>query len=106
MSSDEKWVEVGNRSDLADGAMKGVDVGDLQIAIYNVEGEIYATDNICTHAFAMLTDGFLNGDVIECPLHGGCFKVKTGEGMGAPISENIKSYPVRIVGDTIEVKVA
>ncbi len=54
--------------------MKGIELGDLQIAIYNVEGEIYATDNICTHAFALLTDGFLDGDVIECPLHGGCFK--------------------------------
>jgi nitrite reductase/ring-hydroxylating ferredoxin subunit len=104
--SDEQWVAVGNRTDLAEGAMKGVEIGDLQIAVYNVEGEFYATDNICTHAFALLTDGFLDGDVIECPLHGGCFKVKTGEGMGAPISEDIKSYPVRLVGDTLEVNVA
>ena len=79
--------------------------GDKQIAVYNVEGEIYATDNICTHAFALLTDGFLDGDIIECPLHGGCFNVKTGEGQGAPISEDIKTYPVRVNGDTIEVNV-
>lgn len=104
--AEEKWVAVGNRTELAEGAMKGVDVGDLQIAIYNVEGEIYATDNICTHAFALLTDGFLDGDVIECPLHGGCFKVKTGEGTCAPVTEDIKTYPVRISGDTIEVNVA
>jgi nitrite reductase/ring-hydroxylating ferredoxin subunit len=104
--AEEKWVAVGTRDELAEGAMKGVDVGDLQIAIYNVEGEIYATDNICTHAFALLTDGFLDGDVIECPLHGGCFKVKTGEGMGPPITEDIKTFPVRISGDTIEVNVA
>ena len=74
--SGENWVAVGNRGELDEGAMKGIELGDLQIAIYNVEGEIYATDNICTHAFAMLTDGFLDGDVIECPLHGGCFKVR------------------------------
>jgi nitrite reductase/ring-hydroxylating ferredoxin subunit len=106
MSNTEKWVPVAARSGLAEGAMIGVDVGDLQIAVYNVGGEIYATDNICTHAFALLTDGFLDGDIIECPLHGGCFKVKTGEGMGAPISEDIKTYPVRVTGGQIEVNVA
>jgi nitrite reductase/ring-hydroxylating ferredoxin subunit len=103
--STENWVPVGSRAELDEGAMKGIELGDLQIAIYNVEGEIYATDNICTHAFALLTDGFLDGDVIECPLHGGCFKIKTGEGMGAPISEDIKTYPVRMVGDTIEINI-
>jgi len=103
--SSENWVAVGNRAELDDGAMKGIELGDLQIAIYNVEGEFYATDNICSHAFALLTDGFLDGDVVECPLHGGCFKVKTGEGLGAPISEDIKTYPVRLNGDTIEINI-
>ena len=103
---DETWVAVGQRSALASGAMMGVEIGDLQIAIYNVDGEIYATDNICTHAFALLTDGFLDGDIIECPLHGGCFKIATGEGQGAPISEDLKTYPVRVVGDDIEVRIA
>jgi nitrite reductase/ring-hydroxylating ferredoxin subunit len=102
---DEKWVAVAQRSALDEGAMMGVEIGDLQIALYNVEGEIYATDNVCTHAFAMLTDGFLDGDVIECPLHGGCFKVKTGEGQGAPITDDLKTYPVRIAGEDIEVNI-
>jgi nitrite reductase/ring-hydroxylating ferredoxin subunit len=106
MSNEEKWVPVGPSGDLSEGAMVGIEHGDLQIAVYNVEGEFYATDNICTHAFALLTDGFLDGDIIECPLHGGCFKVKTGEGQGAPISENIKTYPVRVTDGTIEVRVS
>jgi nitrite reductase/ring-hydroxylating ferredoxin subunit len=103
--AEEKWVNVAELSALTEGKMLGVEVGDLLIAVYNVDGEIYATDNTCTHAFAMLTDGFLDGDVIECPLHGGCFKVKTGEGQGAPITENLRTYPVRIVADAIEVNV-
>jgi nitrite reductase/ring-hydroxylating ferredoxin subunit len=103
--STDNWVAVGDRAELDAGAMKGIELGDLQIAIYNVDGEFYATDNICTHAFALLSDGFLDGDVIECPLHGGCFKVKTGEGMGAPINEDIKTYPVRLNGDTIEINI-
>ncbi len=102
----ENWVAVAAKGDLAEGAMIGVDIGDRQIAVYNVDGQIYATDNICTHAYAMLTDGFLDGDIIECPLHGGCFNVKTGQGQGAPISEDIKTYSVRVVGDNIEINVA
>ncbi len=103
--SEEKWVSVAARSALNEGAMLGVEVGDESIALYNVDGEIYATSNVCTHAFAMLTDGFLDGDIIECPLHGGCFKVKTGEGQGAPVTDDLRTYPVRIVGDNIEVQV-
>ncbi len=104
--ADEKWIQVGPASDLNEGAMVGLEHGDLQIAVYNVEGEFYATDNICTHAFALLTDGFLDGDIIECPLHGGCFNVKTGAGQGSPISEDIKTYPVRVTDGTLEVRVS
>jgi nitrite reductase/ring-hydroxylating ferredoxin subunit len=99
------WTKVASFSALAAGQMIGVEVDDKPIAVYNVDGEIFATDNLCTHAFAMLTDGVLDGDVIECPLHGGCFKVKTGEGMGPPVPCNLKTYPARVVGDAIEVQV-
>jgi len=104
--SDEKWIRVGSSTGLGEGAMIGVEHGDLQIAVYNVEGQLYATDNVCTHAFALLTDGFLDGDIVECPLHGGCFNVKTGAGQGAPISEDIKTYCVRVVDGNIEVRVS
>ena len=101
----EQWIAVGSLADLKEGAMKDVDLGEKQLAIYNVGGEIYATDGMCTHAYAMLTDGFLDGDIVECPLHAGCFNVKTGAGLGPPITENLKTYPVRVAGDNIEVNV-
>ena len=82
----DNWVAVAAMGDLTEGAMVGVDAGDKQIAVYNVAGEFYATDNVCTHAYAMLTDGFLDGDIIECPLHGGAFCVKNGQGQGAPLA--------------------
>jgi len=92
-------------SSLREGSMVDVDVEGMQIAVYNVEGELFATDNVCTHAFALLTDGYLDGGIVECPLHAGCFDVRTGEGMGDPISENIKTYRVRVIGDNIEVEI-
>jgi nitrite reductase/ring-hydroxylating ferredoxin subunit len=99
----ENWVKVASRAEIAEGEMADATVGDKSIAVYNIDGEFFATDNVCTHAFAILTDGWLDGDVIECPLHGGRFEVKTGKGLGPPIPCDLKTYPTRLVGDDVEI---
>ncbi|MBV9523069.1 MAG: non-heme iron oxygenase ferredoxin subunit [Alphaproteobacteria bacterium] len=104
MTNDENWVTLARLSELGEGDIKGVEHGDKLIALYNVGGEIHATDNICTHAFALLSDGWLDGDVIECPLHAGRFEVRTGKALGPPVDQDIKVYAVRIIGDDIQVK--
>src|SRR5438445_3893862 len=104
MTDNEKWVTVASRPKLGDGDILGVSVGEEQIALYNLGGEIFATSNICTHAFALLSDGWLDGEVIECPLHAGRFNVRTGKALGPPVDEDIKVYPVRVVGNDIQVK--
>jgi naphthalene 1,2-dioxygenase system ferredoxin subunit len=98
------WVTVASRAALAEGDVLGVEVSGQPIALYNVEGEIYATDNVCSHAFAFLSDGWLDGDVIECPLHAGRFEVRTGKGLGPPIPCDIRTFPVRVVGDEVQVQ--
>lgn len=105
MTTQEKWITVASRSSLEDGDMRGVTVGDRAIALYNVGGTIYATDNVCTHAFAMLTDGWLDGNEIECPLHAGRFDVTTGKGLGPPIPCDLRIYKVRQVGDEVQVAI-
>jgi nitrite reductase/ring-hydroxylating ferredoxin subunit len=102
----ENWIAAGAADTLDSGCMRAIEHGDLFIALYNVDGTFYATDNVCSHAYALLTDGFLDGDIIECPLHQGCFKVSTGEGQGAPISENIRTFPTRVVGAQVEIDIA
>ncbi|MBX9843378.1 MAG: non-heme iron oxygenase ferredoxin subunit [Xanthobacteraceae bacterium] len=99
------WVKVAPISKLPEGKMLGIEIGDLEIAVYHVDGQYYATENVCTHALALLTDGILDGDVVECPLHAGCFNVKTGAGMGDPITEDLRTYRVRVESDTIEVEI-
>jgi naphthalene 1,2-dioxygenase ferredoxin component len=99
----ENWVKVASRDAVAEGEVTGATVGGKEIALYNIDGEFFATSNVCTHAFALLSDGWLDGDVIECPLHGGRFEVKTGKGLGPPIPCDLKTYPTRIVGDDIEI---
>ena len=76
----DKWVTVVASSSVADGEVVGTTVDELEIAIYRIGGELFATNNVCTHALAFLSDGWLDGEIIECPLHGGKFEVKSGEG--------------------------
>ncbi len=75
-----------------------------EIALYDLDGDICATDDICTHAYAKLSDGWLDNGEIECPLHAGRFDVKTGKATAPPCVDDVKTYAVRIVGDEIQVK--
>jgi nitrite reductase/ring-hydroxylating ferredoxin subunit len=105
MSSETNdWVTAGAVSKLAPGEMTGVQIGDREVALYNIGGQIKATDNLCTHAFAYLTDGWLEDGIVECPLHGGRFEVETGKGLGPPIPCDLLVHEVRLVGDDIQVK--
>jgi len=106
MIDPENWITVADRSSVEIGNVIAVNAGDVDIALYNIDGQFYATHNVCTHAHALLSDGWLEGDIIECPLHGGRFEAKTGKGLGAPVTCDIKTFPVRIEGDAIQVKVA
>jgi naphthalene 1,2-dioxygenase system ferredoxin subunit len=105
MSGEETgWVRAAARSDLAEGEVLGVELQGRSIALYDVEGSVFATDNICTHAYARLSDGWLDGELIECPLHAARFDVRTGKVLDPPATEDLKTYPVRVIDDEIQVK--
>lgn len=70
--------------------------GFPDLAVYAFEGEYFVTDNLCTHGMAMLTEGYQDGEEIECPFHGGAFSIKTGEATAFPCQIAIKSYPVTL----------
>lgn len=105
MSTDTKgrWTSIARKSEVRPGTILGLKIEERDIAVYNVDGEIYASHNICTHAHAFMSDGWLEGDILECPLHGGRFEAKTGRGLGAPIICDLKLYPVRVEGDDIQI---
>ena len=103
--SDIEFHAVAKTGDLDEGEAMQVIVGRKEIAIYNLDGAFYATDDICTHAYASLADGYVEGELIECPLHGGCFDIKTGKAMTAPVTEDLKVYEVKIDGEQILVGV-
>ena len=83
-------------SDVAENSVKAFEVGTTTLAVYNVGGAFFATDNECTHGAASLADGILEDDVIECTLHFGAFNVKTGEAVQAPCFTPLRTYKVAV----------
>jgi naphthalene 1,2-dioxygenase ferredoxin component len=91
-----QWIDATAADDVPEEDVIGIIVDGRDIALYNASGEIFATDNICTHGQARLCEGFLEGHEIECPLHQGRFDVRTGQPTCAPVTEAIRSYPIRV----------
>ncbi len=96
---------VAKTSEISEDEPKAVSIGRLDVGIYKLDGEFYAIDDICTHASAMMTDGYIEDGQIECPLHGACFDIKTGKALTAPATIDLRPYPVKVEGDQISVGV-
>lgn len=103
--TDSIWHEVAPVAAVTEGCPFKALVSGVELGLYKIDGELFAIDDICTHAHALLTEGYLDGYIIECPLHGGCFDVRNGRGQGLPITADVRSYPVKIEGDAIYVAI-
>ena len=83
--------------DVSAGESLPAQTANRKLAIFRLEdGSVHVTDNVCTHEYALLTDGWLEGCEIECPLHAGRFDLRTGKGLCAPIERDLTVYPVEI----------
>ena len=88
-------------SEIPEGSAKSFEVGTGTLAVYNVGGAFFVTDNECTHGAASLSDGVLDGDVIECTMHFGAFDIRTGEVVSPPCSIPLRTYKVIVKGDQV-----
>ncbi len=95
------WTDVADIAILDGQEIVGVRHGDQDIALYRLEGEIYATHNICTHQFAFLSEGYVVDGCIECPLHQGMFDIRTGKAQGGVVKTDLRCYPVRVEGSRV-----
>lgn len=98
------WHAVADDSALGDDEALGVTVGKVQVAIVRAGGTLHALDNVCTHQYALLSDGYVEEGCIECPLHQGKFELTTGNAMCAPVTEPVKVYPVKVEGGKVLVE--
>jgi nitrite reductase/ring-hydroxylating ferredoxin subunit len=99
-----EWERAAGVDELAEGDVLGVQAHGKPIALYRVEGEVYATHDICSHEHAHLSEGYLDGCEIECPLHQARFDIRTGKATCRPATEAIAVYPIQIVGKDIFVR--
>lgn len=95
------WHVAARVDEVPENEVIGVVVNGEPVALYKVGGVFYATSNVCTHEFALLSDGYVEGDCIECPLHQARFHIATGEVRAAPAAEPIKTFPVKSEGGQI-----
>jgi len=97
------FVTVARVGEIPEGGVKLVRVDDQTIAVFHIDGEYHAIDDICTQDGGPLAEGRLEGEVIECPRHGARFNVKTGEVLSLPATVPVPTYAVRVEGDEIQV---
>jgi nitrite reductase/ring-hydroxylating ferredoxin subunit len=101
----EDWHFAGNVDDFEDEDIEQIKIGPLAIALYRARGNFYATQDLCTHERAYLSDGILIDCVVECPFHQGRFDVRSGKALSAPAFVPLKTYPLKIVDRKIYVNV-
>ena len=99
------WRKVANVADVRAGGALQVSVGNELIAVYNLGGRYYATSDICTHQQANLSEGYIDGENIECPLHQALFHIPTGKALSEPASADLKTYPVKEANGFIYIEV-
>jgi 3-phenylpropionate/trans-cinnamate dioxygenase ferredoxin subunit len=100
------FVPVAKTSDIPTGQFKQVVIEGKPLLVCHTADGFFAIEDTCTHDDGPLADGWLDGDAIECPRHGARFDVKTGKVLCLPAAVPIKSYPVKVDGDAIQVNVS
>jgi 3-phenylpropionate/trans-cinnamate dioxygenase ferredoxin subunit len=96
-----RFVRVGRTGEVPDGRPEVFDVEDRKIAVYRLDGEYYAIDDLCTHDGGPLAEGEVDGDVVTCPRHGARFNIRTGAALSLPAITPVDTYPVRVEGEDL-----
>lgn len=100
-----RQVKIAEAETINPGQMLGIMIENKQILLANIDGDIYAIDNQCSHEDALLYNGALKGDCVECPLHGSRFSFKTGQPMEEPATKPVQTYSVSRKPDGIYITV-
>jgi nitrite reductase/ring-hydroxylating ferredoxin subunit len=106
MPPERTRLELCRTTDVADGGALRVEAGGLVLAVFNVDGTFFVTDDACTHGPGSLAEGYLDGEVVECNFHGGQFNVRTGEVVSPPCMVPVRSYPATVEGGRVVIDLA
>jgi nitrite reductase/ring-hydroxylating ferredoxin subunit len=98
-------IELCSTAKIAAGSALRVETGDLVLAVFNVGGAFYVTDDNCTHGPGSLSEGYIDDDVVECNFHNGQFNIRTGEVVSPPCMVPIKTYPAIVEDGKVFIEV-
>ena len=104
MSSTAKRLDLCATGEVAPGTALKVEIDDLALAVFNVDGEFFVTDDLCTHGPGSLSEGYIDGDVVECNFHNGQFNIRTGEVVLPPCIVPVKTYPVTVIEGRVTIE--
>jgi len=99
------WLDICSEDLVDEDDVVQLITGNYRLAVYKVDGNIYVTDDRCTHQEASLSDGYLDGTTIECPRHQGVFDICTGKALGPPLEFDLRTYPVKVDGGRVMINV-
>ncbi|TFL14490.1 non-heme iron oxygenase ferredoxin subunit [Pusillimonas caeni] len=95
------WIKIAQVGQVDEDESLAIEVDGKQLALHHTEGEYFVTDNVCTHQYALLSDGYIEDGCVECPLHQAQFDLRTGKAMCAPATVDIQTYEVKTEGEDI-----
>ena len=99
------WQRVAAVAEVKPDTPVPVTLGEKQLAVYKIGDKFYAMDDVCPHAYALLSSGFVEGERVECPLHQAAFHVPTGKCVAPPAETDLATYPVKVEGNDVFVDI-
>lgn len=100
----QEWISIARADEVSEGAPVQGRCGSESVCLYRIDGQVYATQDKCTHGEASLSEGYVLGEEIECPFHQGTFHIPTGKAMAAPCTVDLRIYEVKEEGGLILLK--
>lgn len=102
MATTPVWHDVAPEGDFLQDVPMVVQLGDDRIAVFRLEDGFYAISDVCTHEYALLSEGFCEEGRIECPLHQACFDIRSGKALDEPAEIPLATYPTRVEGGVVQ----
>lgn len=100
-ASESGWTYAGETNTVVEDAPVSVSVGGVAVGVYRLGDGLHAIEDLCPHADALLSHGFVDGDHVECPLHGALFHIPTGKCIKGPAEKDVRPYETRVDGTKI-----
>jgi nitrite reductase/ring-hydroxylating ferredoxin subunit len=100
------WETICSTSQVREEYPFGAKIAGKEVGVFLVDGEYFAIEDVCPHAYALLSQGFVEDGKVECPLHEAVFDIRSGRCLREPGGRNLLTYPLRVQGDEVQIDIS